>query len=229
MNLHFLALISFTVSICEAWIVPVTKQQGIMTRNAESTIHGISQRSTILSGTKHGEDSCFMPLAQMDQDYYAPRIIQIAGAYPGITAEEFNAVTSEPAAEQGQWSYDFSDPDGPQVGTVAIEGNAVVHACQDPVVIIAEHFAIGVPLPEVLVDAVDIICLVDRANTEFGERKFLVLQLPGETQLTIGAYASRSELPAGATILGRVEIVQIPWLPCMKPTKTGIMECDEYF
>jgi hypothetical protein len=37
---------------------------------------------------------------------------QIAGAYPGVTAEEFLAVTSEPPAELGQWAYDFTDPNG---------------------------------------------------------------------------------------------------------------------
>mmetsp|Transcript_27814 Transcript_27814/g.39123 ORF Transcript_27814/g.39123 Transcript_27814/m.39123 type:complete len:228 (+) Transcript_27814:163-846(+) len=227
MNLNFLALLSvISISISDAWVVPVTKYQG---SHARTTSNDVSRKSTMISGTKHGEGSCFMPLVQLDQDFFAPRIIQIAGTYPGITAEQFNAVTSEAAAEQGQWSYDFSDPDGPQVGTVALEGNSVVAGCEDPVVIIAEHFAIGVPLPDVLEDPVDIICLVDRANKEFGERNFLVLELPGADELSIGAYASRSQFPEGATILGRVEIVQIPWLPCMKPTKTGIMECDEYF
>ena len=30
-----------------------------------------------VSGNLHGQNSCFMPLKQMDQDYYAPRIIQV--------------------------------------------------------------------------------------------------------------------------------------------------------
>lgn len=28
-------------------------------------------------GARHGEDACFLPLKQLDQDYYAPRIIQV--------------------------------------------------------------------------------------------------------------------------------------------------------
>ena len=28
-------------------------------------------------GNVHGEGSCFLPLKQLDQDYYAPRIIQV--------------------------------------------------------------------------------------------------------------------------------------------------------
>jgi hypothetical protein len=146
-----------------------------------------------------------------------------------LTKDEFFAVTSEPAAEVGQWTYDFSDPDGPQVGTVAVDGSFVVHACADPVVIIAEHPSIGVTLPKAIEAPVDLVVLVDRALKTFAERKFLVLEVPGERGLLIRAYPSKSDMPAGATILGQVELVQIPWLPSMKPTKSGFMEVDEYF
>ena len=36
-----------------------------------------TRRSTLLNGFLHGESSCFMPLDQLDQDYYAPRILQV--------------------------------------------------------------------------------------------------------------------------------------------------------
>eukprot|EP00548_Thalassiothrix_antarctica_P008964 CAMPEP_0194135638 /NCGR_PEP_ID=MMETSP0152-20130528/5745_1 /TAXON_ID=1049557 /ORGANISM="Thalassiothrix antarctica, Strain L6-D1" /LENGTH=202 /DNA_ID=CAMNT_0038831975 /DNA_START=129 /DNA_END=737 /DNA_ORIENTATION=+ len=185
-------------------------------------------KSPLSASILHGESSCFLPLAQLDQDYYAPRIIQIAGSYPGITAEEIQAVSSEPSPDMGQWNYDFSDPDGPQLGTIAIEGSDKVHNVDDPVVIIAEHQALGVTLPPELEDPVDLIVLVDRARQTFAERKFLVLELPGEN-VSIGAYTSKSELPTNCNILGQVALVQIPWLPCMKKTKTGFMEEDEYF
>lgn len=181
-----------------------------------------------MAGSLHGQNSCFLPLNQLDQDYYAPRIVQIAGAYPGISKEEFVAVRSEPSAVQGQWTYDFSDPDGPQLGTVALEGSNVVAACEDPVVIIAEHPSVGVELPPAIKDPVDLIVLVDRAKNHFGERKFLVVDVPGQG-IQIGAFATKSELPPNAEILGQVEMVQIPWLPSMAPTKTGFMEEDEYF
>eukprot|EP00539_Tryblionella_compressa_P003668 CAMPEP_0178745676 /NCGR_PEP_ID=MMETSP0744-20121128/7419_1 /TAXON_ID=913974 /ORGANISM="Nitzschia punctata, Strain CCMP561" /LENGTH=222 /DNA_ID=CAMNT_0020398869 /DNA_START=68 /DNA_END=736 /DNA_ORIENTATION=+ len=180
-------------------------------------------------GSLHGQNSCFLPLKQLDQDYFAPRIVQIAGPYPGLSRDEYFAVTSEPAPEQGQWTYDFSDPDGPQLGTVAIEGSNVVASCEDPVVIIAEHQALAVPLPEVIKDPVDLIVLVDRAANYFEERKFLVLALPGDDSLQIGAFPSKQDLPEGSEILGQVVLCQIPWLPSMKPTKSGFMEVDEYF
>ena len=145
-----------------------------------------------------------------------------------MTKEDFFAVTSEPAADPGQWTYDFSDPDGPQLGTVAIDGSNVVFSCKDPVAIIAEHPSIGVKLPEAIKDPVDLVVVVDRAETGFAERKFLVLDSPQEG-LVIRAFAAKADIPPNCAILGRVELVQIPWLPAMKPTKTGFMEADEYF
>lgn len=153
---------------------------------------------------------------------------KIAGPYPGLTKEEFFAVQSEPSPEMGQWTYDFSDPDGPQLGTVAIEGSLPLYNCQDPVVIIAEHQSIGVQLPDAIKDPVDLVVVVDRAETSFAERKFTVLDVPGEG-LVIKAFPAKKDMPSDVTILGRVELVQIPWLPSMKPTKTGFMEVDEYF
>jgi hypothetical protein len=184
--------------------------------------------SVSTQGSLHGQNSCFLPLKQLEQDTYTPRIIQIAGSYPGLTREEFFSVSSEPAAAQGQWTYDFSEQNGPQLGTVAIDGSNTVAACEDPVVIIAEHFALGVELPKAITEPVDLVVLVDRAKARFGERKFLVLDVPGEG-ISIRAFNSKTELPDGSEILGQVELVQIPWLPSMAPTKTGFLEADEYF
>lgn len=179
-------------------------------------------------GSLHGQNACFLPLKQLDMDSFAPRIVQIAGAYPGLSREEFNAVTSEPSPDKGQWTYDFSDPDGPQLGTVALEGSQIVASCEDPVVLIAEHPSLGVQLPEEIEGAVDLVVLVDRKKNYYSERKFLVLDIPGEG-LSIQAFSTKEEIPDGADILGQVDMVQIPWLPAMAPTKTGFMECDEYF
>jgi hypothetical protein len=169
-----------------------------------------------------------MPLKQLDQDYYAPRVIQVAGAFPGITRDEILATTSEAPPDQGQWNYDFNDPEAPPIGKVALEGSQVVHGVEDPVVIIAEHPSLNIPLPEELKDPVDLIVLVDRSKKSFGERKFLVIHTP-DVGVSIGAFNSKAELPSNYEILGQVAMVQIPWLPCMAPTKSGFMEVDEYF
>ncbi len=178
----------------------------------------------------HSQNACFLPLKSLAQDYYAPRIVQIAGAYPGLTKQDFEAVTSEPAPTPGQWTYDFSDPNGPQMGTVALDGGKVVTECEDPVVIISDHLTLGVILPPTLKDPVDLLVLADRAQRTFEERKFMVVHLPGHTELLIRAYPKKSDfLLDGAEILGRVVMVQMPWLPAMKPTKSGFEEVDELY
>jgi len=212
------------------WVLRSTTATTRRTTTSLSVQSEHQQVSAAGGGSLHGQNSCFMPLQQLDSDAYMPRVVQIAGAYPGLTRQDFEAVTSEPSPErQGQWTYDFSDPDGPQLGTVALPGSNLVASCQDPVVVIAEHFSLGITLPEEVVDPVDLLVLVDRAKNVFGERKFLVLDLPGEQGLSIAAFNSKSELPEGCEILGQVDQVTIPWLPCMQPTKTGFLEADEYF
>jgi len=219
MNTLFLCALGLLAPAALAWIpaTPAMKKNNFRLQSTADSIGGI-----------HGENSCFLPLKQLDQDYYAPRIVQIAGPYPGVTREEYFAVTSEEVAEPGQWTYDFSDPDGPQLGTVAVESSNVVALAEDPVVLIADHFAIGIPLPDAIKDPVDIIVMVDRAATTFAERKFLLLDAPGKG-IVIGAFETRETLPIDCEIIGQVVFCQVPWLPSMKKTKTGFLEADEYF
>lgn len=236
-NLKVYSLQQF-IGSCNAWTatpnskVKVTGQL-LKPKNAKIRCHlrmlVSSSSSTSPTGT-HAENACFLPLQSLGQDYLAPRIIQIAGAYPGLSKVDFEAVTSEPAPVPGQWSYDFSDPNGPQMGTVALQGGKVVTECQDPVVVISDHLTLGIRLPPALTKPVDLIVLVDRAQRLFEERKFMVIRLPPADELLIRAYPNKSDfLLDGAEILGRVVMVQIPWLPAMKPTKSGFQEDDELY
>mmetsp|Transcript_24195 Transcript_24195/g.37939 ORF Transcript_24195/g.37939 Transcript_24195/m.37939 type:complete len:233 (-) Transcript_24195:212-910(-) len=198
------------------------------TSTSTSSIAATPTQSSV--GNLHGQGSCFLPLLQNDDEYIAPRIVQIAGAYPGVTTETYLSITSEQAAVLGQWAYDFSDPNGPQLGTVAIPGSTSVYETEDPVVLIAEHFDLGVQLPDAIKDPVDLVVLVDRARQYFAERKFLVMELeenPG--MISIGAFSSKEEMPSTAKIMGQVMLVQIPWLPSMQRKKSGFMEEDQLF
>lgn len=47
------------------------------TRTRAMTSVAMSDTDTDTTGALHGETSCFLPLKQLDQDYYAPRIIQV--------------------------------------------------------------------------------------------------------------------------------------------------------
>ena len=155
---------------------------------------------------------------------------QIAGAYPGVDVETYLALSSEPSAILGQWNYDFSDPNGPQMGTVALPGMTSVYETEDPVVIIADHISLGVLLPPALTEPVDLVVLCDRSRTHFAERRFLVLELEDSPGIvTIAAFGSKGEMPSNSKIHGHVTLVQIPWLPNMQKKKSGFMEEDELF
>merc|ERR1712232_301597 len=99
-------------------------------------------------------------------------------------------------------------------------GTTTVRECSDPVVLIADHKELGVPLDST--DLVELLVLVDRGEKGFKERVFLVLDTA--EGLKIKAYNAKSEMDPGVAILGRVVLVQIPWLPFMKATKSGFAE-----
>jgi hypothetical protein len=54
-----------------AWVIPTFPRA---TRRAASRLQMSMSTST---GNTHGQNSCFLPLQQLDQDYYAPRIVQV--------------------------------------------------------------------------------------------------------------------------------------------------------
>lgn len=49
-------------------------------------------------------------------------------------------LSSNPFAELGQWNYDFSDPNGGQMGRVALPGMTFVYETEDPVILVVNHF-----------------------------------------------------------------------------------------
>ena len=57
----------------------------------------------------HGEASCFLPLDQLDNGVLWPRIIRVAGIYPGLTQAEVQCVpmAPEPPEQDGLWLFDF--------------------------------------------------------------------------------------------------------------------------
>mmetsp|Transcript_18863 Transcript_18863/g.26560 ORF Transcript_18863/g.26560 Transcript_18863/m.26560 type:complete len:129 (+) Transcript_18863:112-498(+) len=110
---------------------------------------------------------------------------------PGLNTKEYQAVTSKPPPEIGQWSYDFSDPTGPQMGTIAFLGSSILATCMDPVAIISEHSSLNIPIPPSIHGEVDLAVLVDRGMTSFAERRFLVYDFPekdGDDGVTIEAF-----------------------------------------
>jgi hypothetical protein len=75
-----------------------------------------------------------------------------------LCTQEIAAVTSSEAGKAGSWQYDFTDPEGPQMGTVAVPGSAIVTEMADPCIIVAQSDSLGITLPQ---NDVSIQCYLD--------------------------------------------------------------------
>ncbi|CAN0511103.1 unnamed protein product [Ectocarpus sp. 12 AP-2014] len=89
--------------------------------------------------------SRFLPVDQMDDEVFAPRIVQVAGALPEITVADIMAVGFTPAPEMGMWQYDFSDPEGPQVQTT--RRTTQVFNMKEPVAIVCPNDDLNIQMP----------------------------------------------------------------------------------
>jgi len=109
------------------------------------------------------------------------------------------------------------------MGTIAFPGSANVQACEDPVAIVTNSAHLHISLAN-NVEA-EVVVLIDRANTEFYNNKFfLFADAAGTTYLKW-----QSELPEGHEVLGRIMLVQIPFLSTMGKKTSGWMEeADDY-
>ena len=171
----------------------------------------------------HGTGSRFMPLLQNMPDDMSSRMVPVAGVYPGITAEELKAPLSSPAAPIGMWQFDFSDPEGPQLGTVVLPPSSAVQMSEDPVVIVAQSADLALSLRN-NVEA-EVLVVIDRAARTFENDRFYAFAAPD------GATTIRwfEEIPAGYSIIGKVVIVVVPYLENMKIKSSGFMEDQDDF
>jgi len=169
---------------------------------------------------KHGEKFKFMSVIQGRSDQHFPRIVPVAGEYPGITEEELFAPYSNEPTPTGTWAYDFSDPDDPQMGSFACPPGQIITEAEDPVAVIALNTALGlkVDLPEEL----ECVVIVDRGDLKFKPDAFYMFKTTRGT-LEIGASDS---IPEGYDIMGRVILTTIPWAPGMDRASSGFLEDD---
>jgi Rubisco Assembly chaperone C-terminal domain len=167
----------------------------------------------------HGTNFKFLPSSAYGKNEYAPRILQIAGMFPGVSYEELMLPKSSPAAPPGMWSYEFPDPNGPQLGQVVVPGSAAVADCIDPVALISTTHSLGMSLN---VDPVEVLIVVDRHDTIFSSDKFYTI-VNRNSEVIISSMDEEDEL---GIIVGRVSIVMLPFVPSNK-VSTGFSEEDE--
>ena len=166
----------------------------------------------------HAQNFRFLPLLRGSKSFHFPRIIQIAGVFPGLTLEELMAPTSSPPASAGHWNYDFPDSDRPEQGTVAIPGSPAITDCIDPVVIISSNEALGVQLTE----STEILVVVDRGDKYFTPECFYVFRKPDDSLVVQWS----DKIEDGYEVLGRVALCTVPYIASMATKSTGFAESD---
>lgn len=178
-----------------------------------------SNRQVTMKSGLHGENFKYLPILQGKKKSNFPRIIQIAGIYPNISPEQLLAPKSSPAASFGTWVYDFSDPSGPQLGTIAVPGSIPITEAYDPVAVIAPNNALGVKF----VEEVEMVVIIDRGNVEFNSDDFFAFRTP-ENEVVI---KWSDVVEDGYDILGKVVMSMIPFSPGMVKEKSGFLEDEE--
>jgi len=187
----------------------------------------VSPRATVLGADAtdglHGSNFCFLPLDQLDSEHCWPRVLRVAGTYPGLTAADLAAAPATiPPASKGAWTYEFPDAHGTEYGLVAVPGSDLVQYARDPVVVIASSAALGLPLRE----DTEVLLVVDRAERSFSDRAFFAF-----ADATTGALVVRrfdAAPPADAfSVAGRVVYVNLPYDPATQaPSGTWLEEGD---
>lgn len=227
----WLLIVSLSLDSTQGWVSSIITSHNVISRLA-SFHRNASEGDSSAIGNAHGQNHCFLPIQQLHQDTHTPRIVPIAGVYPGLSSEEFLAPIPEPISQPGQWSYHFYQPHNGNIkGSIAIPGSALISSCVDIIAIIAGHSSLGIPLPKDIEGEVDVVVLVDRSVQTFTEKNFLVWKHDDsgpEEKIQIGAFGTGGEIPVNCKIMGQVSLVMIPWLPGMKRNSMGFMEDDEY-
>ncbi|CAM9406045.1 unnamed protein product [Scytosiphon promiscuus] len=168
----------------------------------------------------HGMRSRFLPVDQLDDEVFAPRIVQVAGMLREMTVEDVMAVGFTPAAEMGMWQYDFSDPGGPQLGSVAVPGGEQVFNMKEPVAIVCPNEDLNIQMPND--EQTEMLLVVDRANREYEYGKFFLWN----TAAGLLVRYFEGEPDPEYECVGRVGLVLAPFLPSMRKKSSGFEEED---
>ncbi|PXF48215.1 hypothetical protein BWQ96_02167 [Gracilariopsis chorda] len=178
---------------------------------------------------KHDEQSRFLSLMNIDSQEYAPRILSIAGTVPGLTTNEFKAkkpLLLNKRPEKGNVII-TSLPEGFDGEIMALPGSDVLHACRDPIVILADVGEISaVELP--ITEDENVALLVERNVTRetFNNKSFYAWDVQG--QIKVGWVESEPD-PSQAICVGRVVYGMVEIKPELRKTKSCWEEENETY
>lgn len=175
----------------------------------------------------HATGFRFMPISTMRRDE-AALLFAIAGAYPGLTAEQLTAPQALPFPDPGKWNYHRLTSDAIPGGFITLPADESVLACPNTVAVVCSSSSLGLEAADGQEhEVVALINRSDKATTdpaEFDERTFYAMADES------GAVQIRwiDALPAGWRILGRLIYTQMPFV--VKPNETkGFAETSDDF
>ena len=125
---------------------------------------------------KHGENFKYLSIMKGKSSQHFPRTIPIAGMYPEVTPEDIMAPAQCPLIMPGQIAFDFSDPNGPQLGTVAVPGSDVITFADDPVALVVHNSQLGIKM--IAPDGAECVAIVDRMDLKFNPDYFYAFRNP---------------------------------------------------
>ena len=168
-----------------------------------------------------------MPIATCANEP-SPAIVCIAGAYPGITADQLRAPSPLPFAEPGGWNYHMLQPGAAPGGFVAIPGSVLLEASPDSIAVICSSPALGLEFPDG--QEHEVIAIVDRSDpatvdrNQYNSNKVYALADPqGFVHLRW-----LDPLPADWQVVGKIVFCQLPFT--QKPGRSrGFAEAEDGF
>ena len=177
---------------------------------AETECGGLSDLSGVRAEGTHGTGYRFMATSTMPKAESGPALLCIAGAYPGMTADQLLAPSPLPFAPNGRWNYHVLTGDTCATGFVALPGNSLLDAHPDTVAVVCSSGSLGIEFPDN--NEHEVLALIDRsdiATTDqdaFDDKTFYALADEN------GAVHIRwvSAIPAGWRVLGRMLYAQMP-------------------
>ena len=173
----------------------------------------------------HGSGFRFMPMVSMLPEP-SPALLAIAGAYPGITADQLLTPSALPQPDQGRWNYHRLTGDAVPTGFVVLPGEQKLHASPNTVVVVCDAGSLGIDMQE----DHEVLALIDRSDDAVTDPLDVDPQAFYAFADEAGAVQIRwvEALPAGWRVLGRVLYTMLPNFKRIGK-KDGFAELDDDF
>ena len=174
----------------------------------------------------HGSGFRFMPMVSM-QPEPSPALLAIAGAYPGITADQLLSPSALPQPDQGRWNYHRLTGDAVPTGFVVVPGEQKLHSSPNTVAVVCDAGALGIDMQE----QHEVLALIDRSDVAVSGDP---LDLEDSAFYAFadesGAVTIRwvEVLPAGWRVLGKLLYTILPNFKRIGK-KDGFAELDDDF